>query len=82
MDSVARVLRSQGARPQLHCTRPPEDAWVRVLGVPEDIRVRPGTDPLRPVPAPADPTPSAVTPPAGPCCNPPRTTGPASGTNT
>ncbi|GGT28468.1 ArgS-related anticodon-binding protein NrtL [Streptomyces althioticus] len=57
MDSVARVLRSQGARPQLHCTRPPEDAWGRVLGVPEDIRVRPGTDPLRPVPAPADPTP-------------------------
>ncbi|MFJ9604372.1 ArgS-related anticodon-binding protein NrtL [Streptomyces althioticus] len=57
MDSVARVLRSQGARPQLHCTRPPEDAWVRVLGVPEDIHVRPGTAPLRPVPAPADPTP-------------------------
>ncbi|WP_431039701.1 ArgS-related anticodon-binding protein NrtL [Streptomyces sp. P9-1] len=56
MDSVARVLRSQGARPQLHCTRPPEDAWVRILGVPEDIRVRPGTAPLRPVPAPADPT--------------------------
>ncbi|ALV52199.1 hypothetical protein ASR50_24230 [Streptomyces sp. 4F] len=57
MDSVVRVLRSQGARPQLHCTRPPEDAWVRVLGVPEDIHVRPGTAPLRPVPAPADPTP-------------------------
>ncbi|CAL9566220.1 hypothetical protein SUDANB21_04744 [Streptomyces sp. enrichment culture] len=57
MDSVARVLRSQGARPQLHCARPPEDAWVRVLGVPEDIHVRPGRDPLRPVPAPADPTP-------------------------
>ncbi|MFD3895048.1 ArgS-related anticodon-binding protein NrtL [Streptomyces cellulosae] len=57
MDSVARVLRSQGARPQLHCTRPPEDAWVRILGVPEDIHVRPGRDPLRPVPAPADPTP-------------------------
>ncbi|MEU6333587.1 ArgS-related anticodon-binding protein NrtL [Streptomyces cellulosae] len=57
MDSVARVLRSQGARPQLHCARPPEDAWVRVLGVPEDIQVRPGRDPLRPVPAPADPTP-------------------------
>ncbi|WSB86675.1 DALR anticodon-binding domain-containing protein [Streptomyces cellulosae] len=57
MDSVARVLRSQGARPQLHCARSPEDAWVRILGVPEDILVRPGRDPLRPVPAPADPTP-------------------------
>ncbi|MGA5051167.1 ArgS-related anticodon-binding protein NrtL [Streptomyces cellulosae] len=57
MDSVARVLRSQGARPQLHCARPPEDAWVRILGVPEDIHVRSGRDPLRPVPAPADPTP-------------------------
>ncbi|MEU2318571.1 ArgS-related anticodon-binding protein NrtL [Streptomyces althioticus] len=57
MDSVVRVLRSQGARPQLHCTRPPEDAWVRVLGVPEDIHVRPGRDALRPVPAPVDPTP-------------------------
>ncbi|MFF5606010.1 ArgS-related anticodon-binding protein NrtL [Streptomyces cellulosae] len=57
MDSVARVLRSQGARPELHCTRAPEDAWVRILGVPEDIHVRPGRDPLRPVPAPADPTP-------------------------
>ncbi|MFH8766565.1 ArgS-related anticodon-binding protein NrtL [Streptomyces althioticus] len=57
MDAVARVLRAQGARPQLHCTRPPEDAWVRVLGVPEDIHVRPGRDALRPVPAPVDPTP-------------------------
>ncbi|MFF9296916.1 ArgS-related anticodon-binding protein NrtL [Streptomyces sp. NPDC014764] len=57
MDSVARVLRSQGAHPQLHCARPPEDAWVRILGVPEDIHVRPGRDPLRPVPEPADPTP-------------------------
>ncbi|MEV5332248.1 ArgS-related anticodon-binding protein NrtL [Streptomyces werraensis] len=58
MDSVARVLRSQGARPQLHCARPPQDAWVRTLGVPGDITVGTGTDdPLRPVPAPADPTP-------------------------
>ncbi|MEZ7157576.1 hypothetical protein ACBR38_21405, partial [Streptomyces sp. MAD19A] len=48
MDAVARVLRSQGAAPQLNSSRPPEDAWVRVLGVPEDIRVRPGTAPLRP----------------------------------
>ncbi|MGX1154614.1 ArgS-related anticodon-binding protein NrtL [Streptomyces albogriseolus] len=57
MDSVARVLRSQGARPRMHCARPPEDAWVRMLGVPGDITVGAGTDPLRPVPAPADPTP-------------------------
>ncbi|MFD8252136.1 ArgS-related anticodon-binding protein NrtL [Streptomyces werraensis] len=58
MDSVARVLRSQGARPQLHCARPPQDAWVRTLGVPSDITVGTGTDdPLRPVPAPADPIP-------------------------
>ncbi|MFF8542488.1 ArgS-related anticodon-binding protein NrtL [Streptomyces werraensis] len=58
MDSVARVLRSQGARPQLHCARPPQDAWVRTLGVPGDLTVGTVTDdPLRPVPAPADPTP-------------------------
>ncbi|MFE0573042.1 ArgS-related anticodon-binding protein NrtL [Streptomyces albogriseolus] len=58
MDSVARVLRSQGARPRLTCAGPPEDAWVCILGVPSDIPVGPGTDaPLRPVPAPADPTP-------------------------
>ncbi|MGA5280152.1 ArgS-related anticodon-binding protein NrtL [Streptomyces griseoincarnatus] len=68
MDAVARVLRSQGARPRLTCAGPPEDAWVRILGVPNDIPsdipagtgtgTGTGTDaPLRPVPAPADPTP-------------------------
>ncbi|WP_458076756.1 ArgS-related anticodon-binding protein NrtL [Streptomyces sp. EMB26] len=66
MDAVARVLRSQGARPRLTCAGPPEDAWVRILGVPSDIPsdipagtgTGIGTDaPLRPVPAPADPTP-------------------------
>ncbi|MGA5079344.1 ArgS-related anticodon-binding protein NrtL [Streptomyces griseoincarnatus] len=60
MDAVARVLRSQGARPRLTCAGPPEDAWVRILGVPSDIPVGTGTGtdaPLRPVPAPADPTP-------------------------
>ncbi|MBJ6625063.1 ArgS-related anticodon-binding protein NrtL [Streptomyces sp. I4(2020)] len=64
MDAVARVLRSQGARPRLTCAGPPEDAWVRILGVPSDIPsdipvgTGTGTDaPLRPVPAPADPTP-------------------------
>ncbi len=64
MDAVARVLRSQGARPRLTCAGPPEDAWVRILGVPSDISsdipagTGTGTDaPLRPVPAPADPTP-------------------------
>ncbi|MGY1395852.1 ArgS-related anticodon-binding protein NrtL [Streptomyces sp. SS10] len=66
MDAVARVLRSQGARPHLTCAGPPEDAWVRILGVPSDIPsdisagtgTGTGTDaPLRPVPAPADPTP-------------------------
>ncbi|CAL9311064.1 hypothetical protein SUDANB148_04741 [Streptomyces sp. SudanB148_2056] len=68
MDAVARVLRSQGARPRLTCAGPPEDAWVRILGVPSDVPsdipagtgTGTGTDtdaPLRPVPAPADPTP-------------------------
>ncbi|MFZ4141372.1 ArgS-related anticodon-binding protein NrtL [Streptomyces griseoincarnatus] len=64
MDAVARVLRSQGARPRLTCAGPPEDAWVRSLGVPSDIPsdipagTGTGTEgPLRPVPAPADPTP-------------------------
>ncbi|MFC8405292.1 ArgS-related anticodon-binding protein NrtL [Streptomyces griseoincarnatus] len=64
MDAVARVLRSQGARPRLTGAGPPEDAWVRILGVPSDISsdipagTGTGTDaPLRPVPAPADPTP-------------------------
>ncbi|MEU0678841.1 ArgS-related anticodon-binding protein NrtL [Streptomyces albogriseolus] len=59
MDAVARVLRSQGARPRLTCAGPPEDAWVRILGIPSDIPVGTGTrsDTLRPVPAPADPTP-------------------------
>ncbi|PWE09394.1 hypothetical protein DD630_23320 [Streptomyces sp. BSE7F] len=66
MDAVARVLRSQGARPRLTCAGPPEDAWVRILGVPSDIPsdipagtgTGTGTDaPLPPVPAPADPTP-------------------------
>ncbi|MGW0544291.1 ArgS-related anticodon-binding protein NrtL [Streptomyces griseoincarnatus] len=68
MDAVARVLRSQGARPRLTCAGPPEDAWVRILGVPSDIPsdipactgtgTGTGTEgPLRPVPAPADPTP-------------------------
>ncbi|MEU0580400.1 ArgS-related anticodon-binding protein NrtL [Streptomyces griseoincarnatus] len=60
MDAVARVLRSQGARPRLTCAGPPEDAWVRILDVPSDIPagIGTGTDaPLRPVPAPADPTP-------------------------
>ncbi len=62
MDAVARVLRSQGARPRLTCAGPPEDAWVRILGVPSDIPAGTGTStgtdaPLRPVPAPADPTP-------------------------
>ncbi|NEA80316.1 hypothetical protein G3I30_14650 [Actinospica acidiphila] len=64
MDAVARVLRSQGARPRLTCAGPPEDAWVRILGVPNDIPAGTGTGtgtstdaPLRPVPAPADPTP-------------------------
>ncbi|MDH3035384.1 ArgS-related anticodon-binding protein NrtL [Streptomyces sp. TRM75561] len=68
MDAVARVLRSQGARPRLTCAGPPEDAWVRILGVPSDIPsdIPAGTGtgtgadtdaPLRPVPAPADPTP-------------------------
>ncbi|MGQ5578973.1 ArgS-related anticodon-binding protein NrtL [Streptomyces sp. ECR3.8] len=65
MDAVARVLRSQGARPRLTCAGPPEDAWVRILGVPSDIPsdIPAGTGtgigtegPLRPVPAPADPT--------------------------
>ncbi|MGW7628125.1 ArgS-related anticodon-binding protein NrtL [Streptomyces griseoincarnatus] len=62
MDAVARVLRSQGARPRLTCAGPPEDAWVCILGVPSDISAGTGTGtgtnaPLRPVPAPADPTP-------------------------
>ncbi|MFC9826724.1 ArgS-related anticodon-binding protein NrtL [Streptomyces albogriseolus] len=61
MDAVARVLRSQGARPRLTCAGPPEDAWVRILRIPSDIPVGTGTgtrsDTLRPVPAPADPTP-------------------------
>ncbi|MFZ4244617.1 ArgS-related anticodon-binding protein NrtL [Streptomyces griseoincarnatus] len=60
MDAVARVLLSQGARPRLTCAGPPEDAWVRILGVPSDIPAGTGTGtegPLRPVPAPADPTP-------------------------
>ncbi|MGV9727065.1 ArgS-related anticodon-binding protein NrtL [Streptomyces albogriseolus] len=59
MDAVARVLRSQGARPRLTCAGPPEDAWVRILGIPSDIPVGTGTrsDTLRPVPAPADPAP-------------------------
>ncbi|MEU2992277.1 ArgS-related anticodon-binding protein NrtL [Streptomyces griseoincarnatus] len=64
MDAAARVLRSQGARPRLTCAGPPEDAWVRILGVPSDIPAGTGTGtgtgtdaPLRPVPAPADPTP-------------------------
>ncbi|MFC7899117.1 ArgS-related anticodon-binding protein NrtL [Streptomyces griseoincarnatus] len=64
MDAVARVLRSQGARPRLTCAGPPEDAWVRILGVPSDIPAGTGTGtgtgtdaPLRPVPAPVDPTP-------------------------
>ncbi|MCA2200579.1 ArgS-related anticodon-binding protein NrtL [Streptomyces sp. SMS_SU21] len=61
MDAVARVLRSQGARPRLTCAGPPEDAWVRILGVPSipaGTGTGTGTDaPLRPVPAPADPAP-------------------------
>ncbi|MGA5523078.1 ArgS-related anticodon-binding protein NrtL [Streptomyces pseudogriseolus] len=57
MDSVARVLRSQGARPHMHCARPPQDAWIRILGLPSDITVACTDTPLRPVPAPADPTP-------------------------
>ncbi|MCX4569184.1 DALR anticodon-binding domain-containing protein [Streptomyces viridodiastaticus] len=58
MDAVARVLRSQGARPRLTCAGPVEAAWMTHLGIPGDITVDTGTDaPLRPVPAPADPTP-------------------------
>ncbi|MEV7019232.1 ArgS-related anticodon-binding protein NrtL [Streptomyces sp. NPDC093991] len=61
MDSVARVLRSQGARPEMSSSRPPEAAWVRVLDVPSGIRTDTGASTgatsLRPVPAPADPLP-------------------------
>ncbi|MGA5120878.1 ArgS-related anticodon-binding protein NrtL [Streptomyces pseudogriseolus] len=58
MDSVARVLRSQGARPRLYCAQPPDPTWVTHLGLTTAITLGPGTDtPRRPVPAPADPTP-------------------------
>ncbi|MET8895744.1 ArgS-related anticodon-binding protein NrtL [Streptomyces albogriseolus] len=59
MDSVARVLRSQGARPRLSCAGPIEAAWVTRLDVSSGIGTVTSDDAalLRPVPAPADPTP-------------------------
>lgn len=81
--AVARILRSQGALVRTSCEDEPDPAWAAVLGVRVDAHGRPGAPaPLkvnvRPVPAVEDPTPSAVTPPAGRCCTPRRTTTPAS----
>ncbi|MFJ9178349.1 ArgS-related anticodon-binding protein NrtL [Streptomyces sp. NPDC102360] len=60
MDSVARLLRSQGALVRTSCAGQPPPEWVDVLGVQVDAS---GGTPLdadvnvRPVPAPADPVP-------------------------
>ncbi|MFJ8952469.1 ArgS-related anticodon-binding protein NrtL [Streptomyces sp. NPDC102381] len=58
MDSVARLLRSQGVVVRTSCAGRPRPEWVDVLGVHVDAS---GSDPVdvnvRPVPAPADPLP-------------------------
>ncbi|MCX4829339.1 DALR anticodon-binding domain-containing protein [Streptomyces sp. NBC_01016] len=58
MDSVARLLRSQGFLVRTSCAGRPRPEWVDVLGVQVDAS---GSAPIdvnvRPVPAPADPVP-------------------------
>ncbi|WP_327671599.1 MULTISPECIES: ArgS-related anticodon-binding protein NrtL [unclassified Streptomyces] len=58
MDSVARLLRSQGVVVRTSCAGRPRPEWVDVLGVHVDAS---GSDPVdvnvRPVPAPSDPLP-------------------------
>ncbi|MES5817033.1 ArgS-related anticodon-binding protein NrtL [Streptomyces sp. RG80] len=62
MDATARILRSQGALVRTSCTVRPEPDWTDILGARVDAHGTPDAPaPLdvdvRPVPAPADPTP-------------------------
>lgn len=58
MDSVARLLRSQGVHVRTSCAGRPRPEWVDVLGVHVDAVGSPdGGIGIRPVPAPADPMP-------------------------
>ncbi|MER5440788.1 ArgS-related anticodon-binding protein NrtL [Streptomyces sp. NPDC002790] len=58
MDSVARLLRSQGALVRTSCAGHPRPEWVDVLGVEVDtVGSAPRDVDVRPVPAPADPLP-------------------------
>ncbi|MFJ9080854.1 ArgS-related anticodon-binding protein NrtL [Streptomyces sp. NPDC102384] len=58
MDSVARLLRSQGGVVRTSCAGRPRPEWVDVLGVHVDAVGSPdGGIGVRPVPAPADPLP-------------------------
>ncbi|MHC5263311.1 ArgS-related anticodon-binding protein NrtL [Streptomyces sp. UC4497] len=58
MDSVARLLRSQGVLVRTSCAGRPRPEWVDVLGVHVDAVGSPdGGIGIRPVPAPADPVP-------------------------
>ncbi|MGD6754432.1 ArgS-related anticodon-binding protein NrtL [Streptomyces sp. BH105] len=59
MDSVACLLRSQGVLVRTGCADRPRPEWVDVLGVRVDdvAAAEPGGIDIRPVPAPADPTP-------------------------
>ncbi|MEU7060037.1 ArgS-related anticodon-binding protein NrtL [Streptomyces sp. NPDC046197] len=62
MDTVARLLRSQGALVRTSCEGPPPPEWETVLGARVEAAGRPGAPApldvnIRPVPAPADPLP-------------------------
>lgn len=59
MDCVARLLRSQGVSVRTVCAERPRPEWTDVLGVRVDdvAAAEPGDVDIRPVPAPADPTP-------------------------
>ncbi|PWI15559.1 hypothetical protein DI272_16285 [Streptomyces sp. Act143] len=62
MDAAARIARSQGILVRTSCEGMPDPEWERVLGARVDVYGTPGSPaPLkvdvRPVPAPADPTP-------------------------
>ncbi|GGU45497.1 ArgS-related anticodon-binding protein NrtL [Streptomyces daghestanicus] len=62
MDSVARLLRAQGARVRVGCEDAPPKEWIDVLGIDADTAPRTAEDPAVPVarnPVPA-PSPQAV----------------------
>lgn len=59
MDAVGRLLRAQGVAVRAVCVGAPDPEWVDLLGVRVDDvgGAEPGDIDIRPVPAPADPTP-------------------------